>query len=151
MANDVITAALLFGLAFIITRSIVQHVLARYFMSRTGCLLAPAIDGGFLGARAARESTAALERGEYLALSRARYAAAGNTYQGIQAGQAFLATIDHENLKAIFTRPSDFVSHGRKTDWWPLLRGGILVADGTEWKNSRVQFDIPSPRNVQHH
>ncbi|KAK0634570.1 cytochrome P450, partial [Bombardia bombarda] len=68
---------------------------------------------------------------------RRRFAATGNTYQGSVLGMPFLATIEPANLRAIFTRIDDFSKSGRRIDWWPMLQGGILVADGHEWKTAR--------------
>ena len=127
----------------LLSRALIRHVSIRRFKARTGSQTPPSINGGFLGIRLAKETDAALARGEYLALSRKRFEATGNTYQGAVVGQPFLATIEPENLKAIFTRIDDFTKSGRRTDWWPMLQGGILIADGMEWKKSRVSQHTP--------
>jgi hypothetical protein len=140
MAISLIFLVFVLGLT-LTSRWVLRYLRTQAFMSRSGCLEPPTIDGGYLGARAAKETTNALQQGNYLALSRKRFATAGNTYQGSLLGQQFLATIDHENLKAIFVRTEDFTKGGRKTDWWPMLQGGILVSDGMEWHKSRVRAD----------
>jgi len=131
--------ALAWALVFLIIRSIYRHVSIRRFKAQNGCKAPPTIQGGgFLGSKMAKESDKALEKGQYLALLRSRFARTGNTYEGSIFGMDFVATIEPENIKAILTRVDDFSKAGRMTDWWPMLQGGILVADGHEWKVSRV-------------
>lgn len=140
MAVNISWALVGLTLFLLLARYVARYLHVRAFMARTGCLPPRIIDGGILGTKTAKETTAALEKGQYLALLRKRFARMGNTYQGNLLGLPFVATIEPENVKAIFTRIEDFTKEGRKTDWWPLLQGGILIADGMEWKKSRVSW-----------
>ncbi|KAK3319874.1 cytochrome P450 [Cercophora scortea] len=139
LSNSIVAQIfLLVTTLLLLTRLIHRHLAVRRFMALTNSKLPPTIrGGGFLGLRMARESDKALQRGDYLALLRSRFAANGNTYQGSILGMPFTATIEPENLKAVFTHIEDFTKSGRMTDWWPMLQGGVLVADGNDWKMSR--------------
>ncbi|KAH9901820.1 cytochrome P450 [Xylariomycetidae sp. FL2044] len=121
----------------LLARWLFRQAAANQFMARTGSRHPPTLHSGCLGLKLAKESSAALDEGRYLKLSRQRFASAGKTYQGSSLGVPFIATIEPENLKALFTRTADFSVAGRRADWWPLLKGGLLVSDGQEWKKSR--------------
>jgi hypothetical protein len=126
--------------SLLLLRYLLRRISIHRFITRTGCKFPRTAPGGFLGLKLAKETDVALENGEYLALARSRFATIGTTYQGSVMGMPYLATIEPENLKAIFTRIEDFTKSGRKVDWWPMLQGGILIADGQEWKHSRVGY-----------
>ncbi|KAK3689727.1 cytochrome P450 [Podospora appendiculata] len=139
-------AALILTILLFLTRHVLRQLAIRRFMARTGSKLPRTIRGsGFLGLRMARESDKALQRGDYLALLRSRFAANGHTYQGSILGIPFTATIEPENLRAVFTHIDDFTKSGRMTDWWPMLQGGVLVADGSDWKMSRAKQNLLKP------
>lgn len=130
-------AAAVLGLVYLTSR-MSRSLEVKRFMVKTSSSDPPKFDGGLLGLRGTKETAAALGEGTYFALSCRRFAKMGHTYQGVNLGQTYLTTIHAENLKAILSRVDDFTTVGRQTDYWPLLRGGILLANGKEWKMSRV-------------
>jgi hypothetical protein len=127
------------------TLAITQQKLSRQrrnarYMAQTGSLPAPMLEGGFLGIKSSIEAVRALKDGSYFPLVRKRFAQNGRTFQGLGFGQSYLITSDVENVRTILWNVDGFHTTGRRADYWPLLRGGILLSSGPQWRASRVSW-----------
>jgi hypothetical protein len=139
------------GLALLLlARWIARQVAIRVFMQRTRAKHPPTLaeDRGFLGMKAMSRSLAAMERGEFTKMWREQFEWAGQTYR-MPTGH--IATIDIENIKALYGNLDMWIVGPRKIGWAPLLSKGIFVSDGKEWEHSRVRpVQLPSSTPKPH-
>ena len=83
---------------------------------------------------------AAVKSKTYLKYVQQQYAANGNTFTSHYMSRTKIHTIEPENIKVLLsTKFKDFgISPERKAAFRPLLGHSILLADGTQWEQSRA-------------
>ena len=116
----------------------------RTFKQSSGCLPPPAFPqfDRILGLGPLRENLRCVRNGQLLNCLTRRFEATGNTYTICVAGNAFIMTIDPENLRAVnSTQFDDFaVAPARGQALSPLLNRSIFTANGTTWQHDRAML-----------